>query len=69
MNENQELQNHLMSNMWKPLLSHTIFQLSWLGIQIKYEFPTWVFFTVMVIGLSLLILWPRYEKKKFEKVR
>ena len=64
-NQNQELRNHLMSNLWKPIAIHTIFQLSWLGIQIKYEFSVWLFFIVMIIAFGLLILWPMYEKKKF----
>ena len=68
-NQNQELRSHLMSNLWKPLLAHTIFQLSWLGIQIKYEFPSWMFFTALIITFVLLVLWPGFEKKKFEKVR
>lgn len=68
-NQNQELRNHLMSNLWKPIAIHTIFQLSWLGIQIKYEFSSWIFFTVMTCAFILLILWPGFEKKKFEKVR
>lgn len=58
-----------MSNMWKPLIAYTIFQLNWLTIQIKFEFPALIFFSVMVSAFILLILWPSYEKKKFEKVR
>ena len=64
-NKNLDLKTHLFSNMWKPLLLHTSLQLSWLVIQIRFEFPPWLFYSVMVILFGLLISWPRFEKKRF----
>jgi hypothetical protein len=63
--KNQKLEDHLMKNMWRPLVVHTIFQLSWLSIQIKYEFSAWIFFTVMITAFVLLLSWPGFEKKRF----
>lgn len=62
MNKNLDLKTHLFANMWKPLLLHTILQLSWLSLQIKFEFSSWLFYSVMVILFGLLVLWPVYER-------
>ena len=62
MNKNLDLKTHLFANMWKPLLLHSILQLSWLAIQIKFEFSPWVFYSVMIIFFGLLVLWPVYER-------
>mgnify|MGYP003403783352 FL=1 len=64
-NKHLDLKTDLFSNMWKPLLLHTSLQLSWLVIQIRFEFPLWLFYSVMVILFGLFISWPRFEKKRF----
>jgi hypothetical protein len=65
---NNPLKDHLMENIWKPLLVHTSFQLIWLVIQIRYEVSFWIFLTVMIIASALLLSWPNFEKKRFKKV-